>query len=147
MTLPSSFPSFPSVQFSFRPLAAGFALNRPEIPTTSSSVNIRPKAVIVVHRAVEKVHCWTFAPSAVDAPFTSRHFPVARLTTVYAVFTAGHHAPVGELDARLDLADEGVRLSRLLVELMPDEAECVGLLALTLATNARRRSRTVTGVV
>ncbi len=64
------------------------------------------------------------------------------LTTVYAVFTAGHHAPVGELDARLDLADEGVRLGRVLVELMPDEGECVGLLALALATNARRLART-----
>jgi RNA polymerase sigma-70 factor (ECF subfamily) len=64
------------------------------------------------------------------------------LATVYAVFTAGHHAPVGELDARLDLADEAIRLGRVLVELMPDEAECVGLLALTLATNARRRART-----
>ncbi len=64
------------------------------------------------------------------------------LTTVYAVFTAGHHAPVGELDARLDLADEAIRLSRVLVELMPDEGECVGLLALTLATNARRPART-----
>jgi RNA polymerase sigma-70 factor (ECF subfamily) len=64
------------------------------------------------------------------------------LATVYAVFTAGHHAPVGELDARLDLADEAIRLARVLVELMPDEAECVGLLALTLATNARRLART-----
>ena len=64
------------------------------------------------------------------------------LTTVYAVFTAGHHAPVGELGGRLDLADEGIRLARVLVELMPDEAECVGLLALTLATNARRAART-----
>ena len=63
------------------------------------------------------------------------------LTTVYAVFTAGHHAPVGELDARLDLADEAIRLGRLMIELMPDEAECVGLLALTLATNARRQAR------
>ena len=64
------------------------------------------------------------------------------LATVYAVFTAGHHAPVGELDDRLDLADEAIRLARVLVELMPDEAECVGLLALTLATNARRQART-----
>jgi RNA polymerase sigma-70 factor (ECF subfamily) len=64
------------------------------------------------------------------------------LATVYAVFTAGHHAPVGELDARLDLADEAIRLARVMVELMPDEAECVGLLALTLATNARRAART-----
>ena len=64
------------------------------------------------------------------------------LATVYAVFTAGHHAPVGELDGRLDLADEAIRLARVLVDLMPDEAECVGLLALTLATNARRKART-----
>ncbi len=64
------------------------------------------------------------------------------LATVYAVFTAGHHAPVGELGERVDLADEAIRLARVLVELMPDEAECVGLLALTLATNARRRART-----
>ncbi len=64
------------------------------------------------------------------------------LSTVYAVYTAGHHAPVGELGGRLDLADEAIRLARVLVELMPDEGECVGLLALTLATNARRRART-----
>ena len=64
------------------------------------------------------------------------------LTTVYAVFTAGHHAPVGELGERVDLADEAIRLARVLVELMPDEAECIGLLALTLATNARRPART-----
>lgn len=64
------------------------------------------------------------------------------LATVYAVFTAGHHAPVGELGGRLDLADEAIRLGRVLVELMPDEAECVGLLALALATNARRAART-----
>ena len=64
------------------------------------------------------------------------------LTTVYAVFTAGHHAPVGELGERVDLAVEAIRLARVLVELMPDEAECIGLLALTLATNARSRART-----
>lgn len=64
------------------------------------------------------------------------------LATIYAVFTAGHHAPVGELGGRVDLADEAIRLARVLVELMPDEGECVGLLALTLATNARRQART-----
>ncbi|MEP7113619.1 MAG: DUF6596 domain-containing protein, partial [Ilumatobacteraceae bacterium] len=47
-----------------------------------------------------------------------------------------------ELGERLDLADEAIRLARVLVELMPDEAECVGLLALTLSTNARRLART-----
>jgi RNA polymerase sigma-70 factor, ECF subfamily len=75
-----------------------------------------------------------------DHELTDRLRPV--LATVYAVFTAGHHAPVGELGGRLDLADEAIRLARVLVDLMPDEGECVGLLALTLATNARRHART-----
>ena len=65
----------------------------------------------------------------------------AVLSTMYAVFTAGHHAPEGELGSRHDLADEAIYLSRTLVELMPDEAECVGLLALMLATEARRAAR------
>ena len=77
-------------------------------------------------------------PEAYELP--GRLQPV--LTTVYAVFTAGHHAPEGELASRVDLADEAIRVGRLLVELMPDEAECIGLLALMLATNARRQART-----
>jgi RNA polymerase sigma-70 factor, ECF subfamily len=65
----------------------------------------------------------------------------AVLATIYLVFTAGHHAAQGSLDSRVDLADEGIRLARLMAELMPDEPECDGLVALLLATNARRRSR------
>ncbi len=65
----------------------------------------------------------------------------AVLATIYLVFTAGHHAAVGSLDSRVDLADEGIRLARLMAELMPDEPECVGLVALLLATNARRGGR------
>ncbi len=65
----------------------------------------------------------------------------AVLQVVHAVITAGHHAPEGRLDARADLATEGVRLARLLTELMPDEPECTGLLALAIATNARRETR------
>jgi RNA polymerase sigma-70 factor, ECF subfamily len=63
------------------------------------------------------------------------------LTTVYSVFTIGHHAAFGSLDSRVDLAIEGIRLVRILVDLMPDEPECIGLLALMLATNARRSAR------
>lgn len=63
------------------------------------------------------------------------------LAVVYAVITAGHHAPDGRLDARSDLADEGVRLARLVCELMPAEPECMGLLALALVTGARRDAR------
>ncbi|MEQ1874440.1 MAG: sigma-70 family RNA polymerase sigma factor [Ilumatobacteraceae bacterium] len=65
----------------------------------------------------------------------------AVLQVVHAVITAGHHSPEGRLDSRADLATEGVRLARLLTELMPDEPECTGLLALALATHARRDAR------
>jgi RNA polymerase sigma-70 factor (ECF subfamily) len=65
----------------------------------------------------------------------------AVLAVVYVTFTTGHHAPQGRLDARVDLAVEAIRLARLLVELMPDEPECRGLLALVLATHARRDAR------
>ncbi len=74
-----------------------------------------------------------------DHELPSRLTPV--LVTVYAVFTAGHHAPTGAFDARVDLAEEGIRLARLLTELMPDEPECWGLLALTMATHARGEAR------
>ena len=65
----------------------------------------------------------------------------AVLAVVYLIFTTGHHAPAGSLDSRVDLADEAVRLARLLFTLMPDEPECAGLLALLLATHARRATR------
>jgi RNA polymerase sigma-70 factor (ECF subfamily) len=63
------------------------------------------------------------------------------LAVIFAIITAGHHAPDGRADARTDLAGEGVRLARLLFDLMPDEPECAGLLALALATEARRDAR------
>lgn len=65
----------------------------------------------------------------------------AVLATLYVIFTTGHHAPWGRLDARVGLADEAIRLGRILAELMPDEPEVLGLLALMLATHARGPSR------
>ena len=65
----------------------------------------------------------------------------AVLAVIHAVLTTGHHAPLGALDARLDLGGEAVRLARLLHDLMPDEPECTGLLALAIATHARRAAR------
>jgi RNA polymerase sigma-70 factor (ECF subfamily) len=63
------------------------------------------------------------------------------MAAISAVLTAGHHAAHGPLTARLDLASDAVRLSRLLHDLMPDEPEVTGLLALALATHARRDAR------
>ena len=65
----------------------------------------------------------------------------AVLAVLYLVFTTGHHATEGALDSRVDLATEAIRLSRMLAELMPDEPEARGLLALMLATHARRHAR------
>lgn len=65
----------------------------------------------------------------------------AVLATVYVVFTTGHHAPSGRLDTRVDLAQEAIRLGRILAILMPDEPEVHGLLALMLATHARSAAR------
>lgn len=65
----------------------------------------------------------------------------AVLGAIYVIFTTGHHAPAGRLDTRVDLSLEAIRLARLLHELMPDVAECAGLLALLLATHARHDAR------
>jgi RNA polymerase sigma-70 factor (ECF subfamily) len=65
----------------------------------------------------------------------------AVLATVNGVYTAGHNPASGSHHHRVDLALEGIRLSRILVELMPDEPECHGLLALLIATEARRPAR------
>ncbi|MDX1690051.1 MAG: RNA polymerase sigma factor [Acidimicrobiia bacterium] len=64
------------------------------------------------------------------------------LAVLYLIFTTGHHAPEGALTGRVELTDEAIRLTRMLHGLMPDEAEVSGLLALMIATRARRDART-----
>lgn len=63
------------------------------------------------------------------------------LATIYLVFTEGHTATSGEGLVRVDLSAEAIRLGRVLVELMPDEPEAVGLVALMVLTDARRPAR------
>jgi len=65
----------------------------------------------------------------------------AVLTVVYLIFNEGHRASAGDELVREDLCAEAIRLARLLVELMPDEPEAVGLLALLLLTESRRPAR------
>ena len=65
----------------------------------------------------------------------------AVLVAVYLIFTEGHTATSGDELVRVDLSAEAIRLGRVLVELMPDEPEAVGLLALMLLTDARRPAR------
>jgi RNA polymerase sigma-70 factor (ECF subfamily) len=64
------------------------------------------------------------------------------LSAISLIFTEGHTATSGDRLVREDLSDEAIRLGRVLVELMPDEPEAVGLLALMLLTDARRPART-----
>ena len=66
----------------------------------------------------------------------------AALAVVYLVFTEGYAASAGEELVRAELCAEAVRLGRLLAELMPDEPEVAGLLALMLLTESRRPART-----
>ncbi|MGC5165675.1 RNA polymerase sigma factor [Luteimicrobium sp. DT211] len=65
----------------------------------------------------------------------------AVLGVVHLLFTAGHTAPSGPELVRGDAADRALRLARTLRRLMPDEPEVGGLLALILATDARRATR------
>ena len=60
---------------------------------------------------------------------------------LYLVFNEGAYASSGSATIRLDLCAEAMRLARLLVELVPDDAESRGLLALMLAIDARRDAR------
>ena len=66
------------------------------------------------------------------------------LSTIYLVFNEGFSATEGEFWIRADLCAEAIRLGRLVVELLPGEAEAEGLLALMLLHDARRAARTAT---
>jgi RNA polymerase sigma-70 factor, ECF subfamily len=66
----------------------------------------------------------------------------AVLAVVYLIFNEGYTASSGETLVREDLCAEAIRLGRLLAELMPDEPEALGLLALMLLVESRRTART-----
>jgi RNA polymerase sigma-70 factor (ECF subfamily) len=66
----------------------------------------------------------------------------AVLAVVYLIFNEGYAASSGQRLVREDLCAEAIRLGRLLAELMPDEPEVLGLLALMLLIESRRAART-----
>ncbi|MGD0607549.1 MAG: RNA polymerase sigma factor [Streptosporangiaceae bacterium] len=65
----------------------------------------------------------------------------AVLAAIYLIYTEGHTATSGQGLTRTDLSTEAIRLGRTLVELMRDEPEAIGLLALMLLTESRRPAR------
>jgi RNA polymerase sigma-70 factor, ECF subfamily len=77
-------------------------------------------------------------PAEADLPNRLR----AVLAVVYLIFNEGYAASSGDRLVREDLCAEAMRLGRLLAELMPDEPEVMGLLALMLLVESRRATRT-----
>jgi RNA polymerase sigma-70 factor, ECF subfamily len=65
----------------------------------------------------------------------------AVLAVIYLVFNEGYAASSGASLVREDLSGEAIRLGRLLLRLMPDEPEAMGLLALMLLAESRRAAR------
>ena len=77
-------------------------------------------------------------PGDADLPGRLR----AVLAVVYLIFNEGYTASSGDRLVREDLCAEALRLGRLLAELMPDEPEVMGLVALMLLIESRRAART-----
>lgn len=63
------------------------------------------------------------------------------LRVVYLVFNEAYLSARADEPLRVDLADEAIRLGRALADLMPDEPEVIGLLALMLVQHARSNAR------
>jgi RNA polymerase sigma-70 factor, ECF subfamily len=99
-------------------------------PPTLAQRIVRAKAKIRDARIPYQV------PTAADLP--ERLDSVLRV--VYLVFNEGYSASSGDSLTRVDLSREGIRLGRLLMDLLP-EPEVIGLLALMLLQESRRAAR------
>ena len=77
-------------------------------------------------------------PGEADLPGRVR----AVLAVVYLIFNEGYAASSGDRLVREELCTEAIRLGRILAQLMPDEPEVMGLLALMLLVDSRRATRT-----
>ena len=99
-------------------------------PTLAQRI-VRAKAKIRDAHIPYEVPTRTELPERLDAV----------LRVIYLVFNEGYAASSGALVTRHDLSAEAIRLGRLLAELLP-EPEAIGLLALMLLQDSRRKART-----
>jgi RNA polymerase sigma-70 factor, ECF subfamily len=82
-------------------------------------------------------------PELADLPERLR----AVLAVVYLIFNEGYSASSGDHLVRPGICDQAIRLGRQLAELLPEESEVIGLLALMLLIDARRDARVSGGVL
>jgi RNA polymerase sigma-70 factor (ECF subfamily) len=80
-------------------------------------------------------------PYVIPAPGQLGERLTAVQAVIYLIFNEGYAAASGEHLVRRDLCVEAIRLGRLLSELLPDEPENLGLLALMLLHDSRRETR------
>jgi RNA polymerase sigma-70 factor (ECF subfamily) len=93
--------------------------------------------IVRAKRKLHDNHASFRVPGAEELPVRLH----AVLSAIYLIFTEGHTATSGQALTRTDLSAEAIRLGRTLAELMPDEPEAIGLLALMLLSESRRAAR------
>jgi predicted RNA polymerase sigma factor len=108
-------------------IARAFVVSEPTMATRLTRAKKKISAARIPYRM----------PAAAELPDRLR----AVLGVIHLLFTMGHTAPSGAELMRAHLADQALRLARMLRDLMPDECEVWGLLALLLVTDARRSTR------
>jgi RNA polymerase sigma factor (sigma-70 family) len=94
-----------------------------------------------ISRAKQKIKT-SRVPFGMPTPHERGDRLSAVLHVLYLIFNEGYAASSGPLLQRTDLASEAIRLTRAVHQVLPDEPEVAGLLALMILTDARRLART-----